>query len=53
MFAVGAVTWNSKKQLTIVLLSMEAEYMALSIEEQTIVVSKNKKHWRLQGTGLG
>jgi transposase InsO family protein len=29
-FAGGAVTWNSKKQVTVALSSMEAEYMALA-----------------------
>ena len=29
-FAGGAITWNSKKQPTVALSSMEAEYMALS-----------------------
>jgi hypothetical protein len=30
MFTGGFVTWNSKKQLTTTLSSMEAEYMALA-----------------------
>jgi len=30
MYAGGAITWNSKKQPTVALSSMEAEYMALS-----------------------